>query len=170
MTTRRRFLTTSTAAFAAPFILTSRRAAAAEAAGRTIRLGHIGVGGQGSGLLRNFLSVPGAQSVAIADPFRQRREAGGQAVKEIQGHDPKLYNDFREMLADPEIDAVVIATPDHWHVPIGLAAVRAGNPVPHLQLERRGQDEVAAVESYTIGGDQAELRATVGVGHEDGVV
>jgi len=129
MITRRRFLTTSSAAVAAPFILTSRRAAAAEAAGRTIRLGHIGVGGQGSGLLRNFLSVPGAQSVAIADPFRQRREAGGQAVKEIQGHDPKLYNDFREMLADPEIDAVVIATPDHWHVPIGLAAVRAGKDI-----------------------------------------
>ncbi len=129
MTTRRRFLSTSTAAFAAPFILTSRRAAAAEASGRTIRLGHIGVGGQGSGLLNNFLSVPGAKSVAIADPFRQRREAAGQKVKEIQGHEPKLYNDFRELLADPNIDAVVIATPDHWHVPIGLAAVRAGKDV-----------------------------------------
>jgi predicted dehydrogenase len=129
MTTRRRFLTTSTAAFAAPFILTSRRASAADTAARTIRLGHIGVGGQGSGLLQNFLSVPGATSVAIADPFRQRREAAGQKVKEIQGHDPKLYNDFREILADPNIDAVVIATPDHWHVPIALAAVRAGKDV-----------------------------------------
>ena len=129
MTTRRRFLSTSTAALSAPFILTSRRAAAADAPGRTIRLGHIGVGGQGSGLLRNFLSVPGATSVAIADPFRQRREAAGQKVKELQGHDPKLYNDFREFLADPNIDAVIIATPDHWHVPIGLAAVRAGKDV-----------------------------------------
>lgn len=129
MTTRRHFLSTSTAAFAAPFILTSRRASAAEAGGRTIRLGHIGVGGQGSGLLNNFLSVPGAKSVAIADPFRQRREAAAQKVKEIQGHDPKLHNDFREILANPEIDAVVIATPDHWHVPIGIAAVRAGKDV-----------------------------------------
>ena len=129
MTTRRHFLSTSTAAVAAPFILTSRRAAAADAPGRTIRLGHIGVGGQGSSLLRNFLSVPGATSVAVADPFRQRREAAGQKVKEIQGHDPKLYNDFRELLADPNIDAVIIATPDHWHVPIGLAAVRAGKDV-----------------------------------------
>jgi predicted dehydrogenase len=129
MTTRRRFLSTSTAALAAPFILTSRRAAAADAAGRTIRLGHIGVGGQGSGLLQNFLSVPAATSVAIADPFRQRREAAGQKVKEIQGHDPKLYNDFRELLADESIDAVIIATPDHWHVPIALAAVRAGKDV-----------------------------------------
>jgi glucose-fructose oxidoreductase len=129
MTTRRRFLSTSTAAFAAPFILTAHRASAADAAGRSIRLGHIGVGGQGSGLLNNFLSVPGAKSVAIADPFRQRREAAAQKVKEIQGHEPKLYHDFRELLADPNIDAVVIATPDHWHVPIGLAAVRAGKDV-----------------------------------------
>jgi glucose-fructose oxidoreductase len=129
MTTRRRFLTTSTAAFAAPYILTSRRAAAEDVAGKTIRLGHIGVGSQGSGLLQNFLSVPGAKSVAIADPFRQRREAAGQRVKGTQGHDPKLYNDFRELLADPEINAVIIATPDHWHVPVGLAAVRAGKDV-----------------------------------------
>jgi predicted homoserine dehydrogenase-like protein len=74
VTTRRRFLSTSTAALAAPFILTSRNAVA-DALGRTIRLGHIGVGGQGSGLLQNFLSVPGATSIAIADPFRERREA-----------------------------------------------------------------------------------------------
>jgi predicted dehydrogenase len=129
MTTRRHFLTTSTAAFTAPFILSSRRAHGEDAPGRTIRLGHIGVGGQGSGLLNNFLSVPGTKSVAIADPFRHRRDAAGRKVKEIQGHDPKLYNDFRDLLADPEIDAVIIATPDHWHVPIGLAAVTAGKDV-----------------------------------------
>ena len=128
MTTRRRFLTSS-AAFAAPLILGSRRASGADAAGRVIRLGHIGVGGQGSALLQNFLSVKGARSVAIADPFRQRREAAGQKVKETQGHEPKLYNDFRELLADPDIDAVIIATPDHWHVPIGLAALRAGKDI-----------------------------------------
>lgn len=128
MTTRRRFLSNSAAAFAAPFILPSRLTGA-DAAGRTIRLGHIGVGGQGSSLLRNFLSVPGATSAAIADPFRQRREAAGRAVKEAQGHEPKRFGDFRELLADDSIDAVVIATPDHWHVPIALAAVRAGKDV-----------------------------------------
>ena len=72
-------------------------------------LGHIGVGGQGSGLLQNFLSAKGATSVAIADPFRHKREAAGQRVKQAQGHEPKLYNDFRDLLADDSIDAVVIA-------------------------------------------------------------
>jgi predicted dehydrogenase len=84
-------------------------------------------------LLNLFLGVESAATVAICDPFGQRREAAGQAVKNIQGHDPKLYNDFREMLADKSIDAVVVATPDHWHIPIGLAVVRAGK---HIYLEK----------------------------------
>ena len=128
-TTRRRFLTTTTAALAAPLILPASRLFGADAPSKVIRLGHIGVGGQGTGLLRNFLGVPGTMSAAIADPFQARRAKAGAAVKERQGHEPKLHNDFRELLADESIDAVVIATPDHWHVPIGLAAVRAGKAV-----------------------------------------
>lgn len=128
MNTRRQFLTTTAAATAAaiaPQILHGNPNAAL----KTIRLGHIGVGGQGTGLLQNFLSVKGAMSVAIADPFAHKREAAAKRVKASQGHDPKLYSDFRELLADDSIDAVIIATPDHWHVPIGLAAVRAGKDV-----------------------------------------
>jgi len=80
-------------------------------------------------LLQNFLGVEGAVSVAIADPYQARREAAGKRVQNSQKHEPKLYNDFRELLADKSIDAVIIATPDHWHVPVGLAAVRAGKDV-----------------------------------------
>ena len=129
MTTRRRFLQGSSALLAAPFFPHGVRTFAGEESMRGIRLGHIGVGGQGAALLQNFLTVKGARSVAIADPFRQRREDAAQRVKQSQGHEPKLFNDFRELLADSSIDAVVIATPDHWHVPIGLAAVRAGKDV-----------------------------------------
>lgn len=129
LSSRRSFLTSTGAALAAPLILPASRLWGADAPSRTVRLGHIGVGGQGSGLLRNFLSMKGVQSVAIADPYQHKREAAGAKVKAAQGHDPKLYSDFRELLADPSIDAVVIATPDHWHVPIGLAAVRAGKDV-----------------------------------------
>lgn len=126
--TRRRFLASATAAVA-PQILPARLLGGETAPSNTIRLGHIGTGGQGNGLLINFLSVPGALSVAICDPFQSRREAAGKRVKEAQGHDPALYNDFRELLADDSIDAVIIATPDHWHVPIALAALRAGKDI-----------------------------------------
>ena len=128
-TTRRRFLAASAATAAGTIAFPAIRLSGAEAAGKTIRLGHIGTGGQGTGLLQAFLSVPNTKSVAIADPFRDRREAAARRVKDNQGHEPKLYHDFRDMLADESIDAVIIATPDHWHVPIGLAAVRAGKDV-----------------------------------------
>ena len=126
---RRRFLGGVLAAAVAPQFIPSRVLGGETAPSRKIQLGHIGCGGQGTGLLQNFLSVNGAVSVAIADPYQKRREAAGKRVKASQGHEPKLYNDFRELLADKSIDAVIIATPDHWHVPIGLAAVRAGKDV-----------------------------------------
>lgn len=126
---RRHFLGGIIAAAVAPQFIPGRVFGGETAPSRTIRLGHIGAGGQGTSLLQNFLSVKGAMSVAIADPYKTRREAAGKRVKASQGHDPKLYNDFRELLADKSIDAVIIATPDHWHVPIGLAAVRAGKDV-----------------------------------------
>ena len=128
-TGRRRFLGGVIAAAVAPQFIRSRVLGGGTAPSRKIQLGHIGTGGQGSGLLQNFLGVEGAVSVAIADPYQQRREAAGRRVKASQGHEPKLYNDFRELLADKSIDAVIIATPDHWHVPVGLAAVRAGKDV-----------------------------------------
>ncbi|MBT8045089.1 MAG: Gfo/Idh/MocA family oxidoreductase [Verrucomicrobiae bacterium] len=128
-TSRRRFLTTTGAAAAAPLVLPASRLFGADAPSKVVRLGHIGVGGRGTGLLRNFITRGGARSVAVADPFRHRRERAAELIKKAQGEAPTVFSDFRELLADPSIDAVVIATPDHWHVPIGLAAVRAGKDV-----------------------------------------
>ena len=131
--TRRRFaggmLKAALLAAAAPHFIPLRVLAGENTPSKKIQLGHIGVGGQGTNDLRNFLTVEGAASVAICDPFRQRRENAAKFVQDAQKLAPKLYNDFRDLLADKSIDAVVIATPDHWHVPIGLAAVRAGKDV-----------------------------------------
>ncbi|HOX38144.1 MAG TPA: Gfo/Idh/MocA family oxidoreductase [Candidatus Brocadiia bacterium] len=106
-------------------------------AGERITLGHIGVGNQGSGLLRGFLNLPGAQSVAVCDPRMSRRD---ERAAEIESHYARdkaggvykgcaVYNDLREMLARTDIDAVIIATPDHWHVPAAMLAAKAGKDI-----------------------------------------
>lgn len=121
------------AAAIAPQFIPMRLLASETAPSNKVQLGHIGLGGQGTLNLRNFLAQDAAVSFALADPFRQRLEAAGDMVKTSQGGIPKLFNDFRELLADPGVDAVVVATPDHWHVPMGLAALRAGKD---LYLEK----------------------------------
>ena len=113
----------------APSFIPMRVFAGQNTPGKKIQLGHIGTGNQGTFDLRNFLAADGAASIAVCDPFRERRERAAGFIKSTQNVDAKLYNDYRELLANPEIDAVVIATPDHWHVPIGLAAVKAGKDV-----------------------------------------
>jgi predicted dehydrogenase len=140
-------LQTALLASVAPDFVPFRVLAGETAPSRKIQLGHIGVGGQGTALLRNFLTVTSAASVAVCDPFRERREYAGQLVREGQKLEPKLYDDFRELLADKSIDAVVVATPDHWHVPVGLAAVRAGKdiylekPLGHSLAQNRAMFE-----------------------------
>ena len=69
----------------------------------------------------SYLDLPNAELIAACDPIRERRE--GRAG---QWNPKYVYSDFRELLANPEIDAVHIVTGDHWHVPLALAAARAG--------------------------------------------
>lgn len=141
--TRRDFLKRAAAAaasaWASPAIIPSRalgRASFTPPSDR-IALGHIGVGGQGSWLLNGFLECEGSQSVAVCDAFKSRREKAAELVNRKYADQAGLshyrgcaaHEDFRELLARRGIDAVVVATPDHWHVPIAVAAARAGKDV-----------------------------------------
>jgi hypothetical protein len=119
---RRSFLKCASAAAAAPYVITSTALGNADTppASDRITLGHIGVGGRGTDLLRGFLQCKDCQSVAAADAYASRRNNAAAMMK------GKAYADFREVLARDDIDAVVVATPDHWHVKLAILAARAG--------------------------------------------
>jgi glucose-fructose oxidoreductase len=140
---RRKFLkrvaTQGSALLGMPYIIASTALGSGPipAASGRITLAHIGVGGQGRGLLRNCVTLNDARSVAVCDPFQSRRDSAAAYINDQyaarfskdQYHGCDTYLDFRDLLARDDIDAVLIATPDHWHVPIALATVRAGKDV-----------------------------------------
>ncbi len=102
-----------------------------------ITLGFIGTGGQGNFLLGNFLRKKDAQVAAVCDVHAERRERAlsrsTEAYAERFGagnyQGIETYNDFRDVLARADIDAVVIATPDNWHGLMGVMAADAGKDI-----------------------------------------
>jgi threonine dehydrogenase-like Zn-dependent dehydrogenase len=129
---RRRFLKTAAGASAAaigfPYLIPSSALgkAGSVAPSNRVVVGCIGVGSQGSGVMRNFLSQQAAQVVAVCDVKSDRREAARRRVDtHYNSTGCRQYHDFRELLARDDIDAVMDATTDHWHVLTALAAARS---------------------------------------------
>jgi predicted dehydrogenase len=134
--TRRRFLASAAAGLAAPAVLEpSARAGQRQGRGPNGRLtlGFIGIGMMGRGHLGSLLTTPGVQVVAVCDVHRIRREDAVERVHRAYARERKAgtyrgcaaFVDFRELLARRDIDAVVIATPDHWHAIPAILAARA---------------------------------------------
>ncbi|NIA14472.1 MAG: Gfo/Idh/MocA family oxidoreductase, partial [Nitrospiraceae bacterium] len=135
-TSRRSFLKQVSAISAVPFILPSNIWAAKNKPNNRIGMGFIGMGKQSRGLLEGFMHHEVCRVVAVCDVDTTRRTAAQQRVNEFYTERPEwgspdcaAYNDFRELIARDDIDAVCIATPDHWHTIPVLAAVRAGMDV-----------------------------------------
>ncbi len=137
--TRRGFLKSAaatSAAFAVPMIVPSSVLGANPPSER-ITVGMIGYGRQAHHVnVKQLLTSPNAQVVAVCDVDSWRAKQGKRGIekhyakaagKAYQGC--AVYEDFRELLARDDIDAVMSSTPDHWHVPIGLAAAKAGKHV-----------------------------------------
>jgi predicted dehydrogenase len=127
---RRRFVSGVAASLAAPLVI-SRSVLGSQdntAANDRITLGCIGIGKMLYGShLPHFLRMPEVQVVAVSDVDTTRREAGKQRVDDAYGNqDCRACNDYREILARDDIDAIVCATPDHWHALIILDTCRAG--------------------------------------------
>ena len=138
--TRRRFLKGTALALAGPCVISSSALGAADRPppSERITVGFIGLGGQGTGRnLRGFLGQPDAQAVAVCDVDPAHRENARSITERQYSREMAdgtfkgcaAYNDFREVIARRDIDAICISTPDHWHVPMSLAAIRAGKDV-----------------------------------------
>jgi predicted dehydrogenase len=103
-----------------------------------IALGFAGTGGRaGDGLIVDFLKHADCQCAAVCDCFADRRQNRALQIDDSYAKKPGAgsyksavqFADFREMIARRDIDAIVVATPDHWHVPILIAAAKAGKDV-----------------------------------------
>ena len=120
----------------APTILSS----CAKGANDRLQIAHIGIGSRGTGILEGyFLPLEDSRSVAVCDTHSDRRLDRAELIngyyKEngITAPECKPYLDFEEILIRDDIDVVIIATPDHWHVPAAIKSARAGM---HIYLEK----------------------------------
>ncbi|MCW3091669.1 MAG: gfo/Idh/MocA family oxidoreductase [Ferruginibacter sp.] len=143
-TTRRDFVTTSAKALTAFLIIPRYVLGGKRPDGSSyvppsdmISLGFIGTGKQGRGLTGSFLKTGQVRIVALSEVYKDKAQLTINAMKELHGTNPVLgkysempvYNDFRELLARKDLDAVVIATPDHWHAAMAVRAAEAGKDI-----------------------------------------
>jgi len=94
-------------------------------ANETVQIGAIGVGTRGTGSVRTISNMKNFHLAAICDIYTKKAEA----AKANYGPDAVIFSDHRELLARKDLDAVIISTPDHWHVPISTDAIQAGKDV-----------------------------------------
>ena len=128
-TSKRRNFLKSTAVASAPFILPSSIWGAKVKPNDRVVMGFIGMGKQNNGLLNNFIGQ-GIQAVAVCDVDTNRRKNAEKIVNQKhKNSDCQVFVDFREITEDKNIDAVCIATPDHWHNVITISALKNGKDV-----------------------------------------
>jgi len=166
-TTRREFLKRASVAVAAPYVITTAALGADDRppASERIVMGGIGIGNMGSNDQEAFLGRGDVQYVAVSDVRKEARDgAKGRADKHYKNSDCKTYNDYRELVARDDIDAVHVATPDHWHAIIVIDACRSGKDVycqkPETLTLREGPLMIEAARRYSrvvSGGSQRVL-------------
>ena len=159
---RRTFLKSAAAAAVIPTIIPASAMGrdGAVAPSERIVMASIGVGGQGKHDTRALFSMPDVQYVAVCDVDRQHCADAANMVSEYYAARSadgtysgiQEYHDFREVLARDDIDAVMIATPDHWHAVISVAAAKAGKDIycekPLANSIPEGRAVVDAVRRY----------------------
>jgi predicted dehydrogenase len=126
---------------------------AASAPSNTVRLAVIGTNGRGLSHIEALGGIEGADIACICD-VEDRALAKGmaRAAATARGSRPRAVKDFRRVLDDPSVDAITIATPDHWHAPMAILALSAGKHVyvekPCSQNPREGELLLKAIARY----------------------
>ena len=133
---RRDFLKSFGFLAAAPMILPSRVWSGADLPSNRLNIGVIGIGKQGSGLLQSFLHAPGTQIVTVCDVDRKKlaraQKWTDDYYAEKNGASYKACNttvDFRDIIADKNINIIILAAPDHWHAIPSILAARSGKDI-----------------------------------------
>ena len=151
-TSKRRNFLKSTAVASAPFILPSSIWGAKVKPNDRVVMGFIGMGKQNNGLLNNFIGQ-GIQAVAVCDVDTNRRKNAEKIVNQKhENSDCQAFVDYREITEDKNIDAVCIATPDHWHSVITISALKNGKDVycekPLTHNIHESVEVIKAVKKY----------------------
>jgi predicted dehydrogenase len=156
--TRREFIA---AGAAAPFILGARYP-------RKYRTALIGSGWWGKNILKEAIEAGQSKVVALCDVDANAAEVAADQVKDLNGDAPKTYGDFRELLDKEKPEIVIIATPDHWHALITIAALKAGahvfveKPTGHTVAESRAMLNAAKDSGKVV---QVGLHRRIGPHH-----
>lgn len=133
MTPPRREFLKSTAAATAAMLSTMSGVQADSPNNSVLRIGFIGCGGMGMNHLNLLSKRKDVQVIQVCDVDADRLAAAEKTVLGGSGKSPKSTGDLRQVLADPTVDAVFIATPDHWHTPAAILALDAGK---HVYVEK----------------------------------
>jgi len=147
---------------AGPYFITSHALGAAgrPAASGRLTLCHIGIGNQGSGHFGGMLGNTAGQILAVCDVRKNVRDSCQNRVNQQYANDRNAgtykgcdaYNDFRDVMARSDIDAVIIAVPDHWHALVAIEAAKSGKDIycekPMALTIRQARAMVTAVRRY----------------------
>jgi predicted dehydrogenase len=148
---RRTFFHQSTLAGAGALVLGPASARAALSPGDKIVAGVMGLS-RGMDHVNALLAIPNAEIAYVCDVDQQRVDRAAKVVSDKQNRAPKGVQDFRRMLDDRDIDAIFIATPNHWHAPATILACAAGKNVyvekPGSHNPREGELMVAAARKH----------------------
>lgn len=131
MNSQRRTFLKSAGLGAAAWSLSTRVARAADA--RRIVVAVVGTGGMGMQHIRGLAARGDVGIAYVCDADQNRLAGAAKHIEETAGKSPKLVKDFRQVLDDPAVEAVFIATPDHWHAPASILALDAGK---HVYVEK----------------------------------